>query len=317
MRVSDANQHASFQRNLNHNYTRMNKYHRQLSSFLEIEKSSDNPLAFSKILNMNDSIYRNEGYNTTINESIGWSNTQDAALKNATESMHRVRDLLLASANDTLGPDEMKANKQEMISEIDGIVDSLNTTYDGRYVFGGQNTTTPPFEVVKDSNGDITEIKYHGTDNNLPREISEGVTVELVTDGSKFMNETTDADGNVDNLNIFVQDLMLAMNNNDHAAISGTAATSDEPATGLIARWDNHLENMVDSRAKIGTTTNRLESAKDRNEAENLQLKEALSEKQDIDLAEKYMEWSTEMVAYQACLSVGTKIMQTSILDYI
>lgn len=317
MRVSDANMHASFQRNISSNMQKINKLSTQLGTFTEIGKSSDNPLVFSKILSINESIAKNEGYNNTINESISWSNQQDAALASATDSMHRVRDLMIASANDTIGPEEMETNKQEMIAEIDNIVDSLNATYDGRYVFGGQNTDRPPFEVIKDDRGDITEIKYHGTADNLPREISNGVSVDLVTDGSLLMNGSTNADGEPDDFNRFVQDLMLAMNTNDKEALSGTSASGDEAATGLLDRMDSHINNMVDTRARVGTTTNRLESAKDRNEAENLQLRESLSEKQDIDVAEKYMEFSNQMLAYQASISIGTKLMQTSILDYV
>lgn len=312
MRVSDANMHASFQRNVNSNMRQLNKYSYQLSSFTEISRSSDNPLAFSKILGMNQSIVKNEGYNQTINESISWTNTQDAALDSATQSMHRIRDLMIASANDTVGPEEMEINKQEMISEIDNIVDSLNATYDGRYVFGGQNTDIPPFEVVKAENGDIESIKYHGTPDNLPREISNGVSVQLTTDGTIFNNSSAD-----DDANSFIKDLMTAMNENDKEALSGTAATGEEPATGLLSRMDSHINNMIDTRAKIGTTANRLESVKERNEAENLQLREDLSELQDIEVAEKYMEFSNQMLAYQASLSVGTKLLQTSILDYI
>lgn len=317
MRVSDANTHASFQRNVNNNMNRLNKLSYQLGTFTEISKSSDDPLAFSKILGMNQAIVKNEGYNKTINESISWCNTQDAALDSATESMHRIRDLMIASANDTTSPEEMEINKQEMISEIESVVDSLNATYDGRYVFGGQNTDIPPFEVVKDENGDISEIKYHGTTDNLPREISSGLTVNLMTDGSVFGNSTVDADGNPDNVNNFIQDLMIAMNNDDKAALSGTSATGEEAATGLIDRMDSHINNIVNTRAKVGTTTNRLEKTKERNEAENLQLREDLSEKQDIDVVEKYIEFSNQMMSYEASLKIGTKLLQTSILDYV
>ena len=317
MRVSDANMHASFQRNVNSNMKQLNKYSNQLSSFTEISRSSDNPLAFAKILGMNQSIVKNEGYNKTIDESISWTNTQDAALDSATQSMHRIRDLMIASANDTVGPEEMEINKQEMIAEIDNVVDSLNASYDGRYVFGGQNTDRPPFEVVKAENGDIEAIKYHGTPDNLPREIANGVSINLTTDGTIFINSSVDADGNPDDANNFIKDLMTAMNENDKEALSGTSASGDESATGLLYRMDNHINNMIDTRAKIGTTSNRLEAAKERNEAENLQLREDLSELQDIDVAEKYMEFSNQMLAYQASLSVGTKLLQTSILDYV
>jgi len=48
-----------------------------------------------------------------------------------------------------------------------------------------------------------------------------------------------------------------------------------------------------------------------------LNLTETLSNKQDVDVAEKYMEYQNQMTAYQATLAMGTKIMQMTILDYI
>ena len=80
---------------------------------------------------------------------------------------------------------------------------------------------------------------------------------------------------------------------------------------------EKHIDNVVRVRTQIGAINNRLEAAKERNEAENLNLKAVLSEKEDIDIAEKYMEYSVMATVYQASLSVGAKILQPSILDYL
>ncbi len=66
-------------------------------------------------------------------------------------------------------------------------------------------------------------------------------------------------------------------------------------------------------RSQIGALYNRLEAASDRNETEKLNLTETLSNKQDIDFVEKYMEFSNQMTAYQSTLAMGTKIMQLTI----
>lgn len=319
MRVSNSTIYTEFNRNMTSNLTRLKKYQEQLNTFSEYSKSSDNPLVFAKIINMNDSISQNENYKSTISDSVAWGKTQDAALDSATESLHRIRQLIESSANGTQGSTEMEANKKEIMSEIGGIVDSLNTNFDGRYIFGGKNTTTLPFEIVKDSNGDITEIKYNGTkdtieadgsvtknNGNLPRVIANGVTVDLISDGRLFLNEKGSG-ASPDNLSSFFSDVIKAVNSDDKEKLSGD----------LLKKIDSHTENFVNIRTQIGTTNNRLESAKERNEYETLNLKEALSEKQDVDVVQKYLEFSNQMMTYQASLSMGTKIMQTSILDYV
>ncbi|MGO2084131.1 flagellar hook-associated protein FlgL [Vagococcus sp.] len=309
MRVSNSMIYNDFNRNVAHNMNKLQKYHNQLSTLKEYNQSSDNPVEFSKILDLNDSVLQNGFYNSTIGDAIAWSNSQDAALSHATDSFHRIRGLLTQAANGTQGVEEQAVTKSEIMSEIEGIVDVLNTNFDGRYVFGGKNTKDAPFEVEKDANGDITGILYNGTENgkaNLPREISRGVSVDLITDGRLFMNETTEGTKSED-LSTFFSEMITALNGNDKDALSGK----------LITKLSDHAENFVDVRSRIGTVSNRLTSAKSRNEMESLNIKQVLSEKQDVDVAEKYMEFANEMVAYQASLSMGTKIMQTSILDYV
>lgn len=318
MRVSNSTTYREFNRNMAINQNRLQKYQNQLNSLTEYSKSSDNPLMFAKIININDSIAQNANYNATIGDSMAWGKTQDSALASATDSLHRIRQLIESSATGTQGKEEMQANKNEIISEIEGIVDSLNTNFDGRYIFGGRNTKTPPFEIVKDGDGNISEIKYHGTkdqvvngvtvakDGNLSREIATGVTVDLISDGRLFMKEEG-TEANPENLSTFFSDIMTALNSDDKGALSGD----------LLAKIDVHTENFVNVRSRIGTVTNRFEAAKERNESENINLKEVLSEKQDVDVIQKYMEYSNQMLAYQASLSMGTKIMQISILDYI
>ncbi|MGX7014711.1 flagellar hook-associated protein FlgL [Vagococcus silagei] len=313
MRVSTSMMYTDFTRNINRNSSKLQKYQNQLSTLNEYSKSSDNPIEFAKIINLTDQISQNKYFNETINDAISWSNSQDGALSNASDSFHRIRQLITSSATGTQGSEEMEANKKEIMSEIEGIVDALNTNFDGRYIFGGQNTKQAPFEVVKNDKGELVEIKYHGTDSkdgqvktNLGREISKGVTIDLITDGNLFINEKgTDADP--DNLSSFFNEVITAINDGDQDALSGP----------LLEKVSIHSENFVNVRSQIGTLSNRLSAAKDRNEMESLNLKQVLSNKQDVDIAEKYMNFSKELISYQASLSMGTKILQTSILDYV
>ena len=60
-----------------------------------------------------------------------------------------------------------------------------------------------------------------------------------------------------------------------------------------------------------------MQAAASRNETEKTNLKTQLSDEQDVDYAEAYMNYQNEMVAYKATLAVGTKILQTTVLDYM
>lgn len=311
MRVTDSLMSKSFLRNLSANTENVMKYQNQLSTLKEVSKPSDDPLKVSKILDLNNSIIQNDQYKTTINDAIQWTNVQDSALSSATESMQRIKTLIQYSANGTLSSEDRQANKAEIESEIHAVVDALNTNFGGRYVFAGMNTTEVPFKIDTDAAGEISGISYHNgvpdsnASGNLSREIAPGVSVELNTDGRAFMNEQGTVDS-PNNLGSFFNDVIKALNTDN-----------TEELSNLLDRADQEIENVVSNRSKTGSIFNRLNATLERNDSEKLNLKTMLSENQDIDLAEKYMEYTMESTAYQAALSMGTKILQTSILDYL
>lgn len=306
MRISSSMVYSDFLSNLSVNSNNVQKTMSQLSSSKQVNKSSDDPLAASQIMNLKDLISQNESDSTTISDSLTWTQTQDSALGDVNTAMLRIKTLIQSSANGTSDSEEFKANKNEIQQNIESIVDSLNTNYGGKYVFAGQNTTTQPFSVEKDENGDITGIKYSGTDDNLSREISKGTTVNLVTDGSQFLDETgTSTDPQ--NLGTFFNDLVTALNKGD------TTSLSDD----IMSKFEGYRQNFVNVRSKLGSLENQLTSAQSRNETENTNLTDSLSNKQDVDVASKYVEYTSQMATYQATLAMGTKVMQTSVMDYM
>jgi len=304
MRVSSNVTYNDFIKNLNRNAVKVQKTLNQLSSLQEVSQSSDNPLLVSKIINLNVSLGKNATYAQEIKDSISWSNTQDGALESVSSSMNRIRTLMQASGTATAGKEEVKANKNEIQQELRSVVAALNTNFDGRYVFAGQATDKAPYEVIEDDNGEVIGIQYNGTSDDLPREIAAGVTVNLVTDGSKMM-----AAGE-EKLDTFVEDLMAALN-------EGEDGNKDQLSGSLMERIDKLSSNFVDNRTHIGAVANRLKAAEARNETEKLSMTQSLSERQDVDVVEKYMEYQNQMLAYKTTMAMGTRIMQTTILDYV
>lgn len=301
MRVTNRSMASQYLRNLNRQTSKVQKFQDQLSSLKEVSRPSDDPLAVSKIIDLNDSIIQNENYLDTINDAIDWTNVQDASLGQASNSLANIRILIQSAATDTMAPEDRQAVKSNILGEMDSFMDSLNTNFGGRYVFSGQNTTTKPFDI----NENIGFTYTSGNTDNLPREVSPGVTVDLLTDGSKLLH--VDGEDGAFEIGTFFNEVLAAIDANDTEALSGR----------LLKNADEAFGNIVDKRADIGAVFNRLESAKGRNETENINLYSMRSNKQDIDLAEKFMEYTMEMTAYNASLQMGTRILQTNILNYL
>lgn len=301
MRITDNMMSTSYLKNLARNQQNVQKYHNQLSSMKEVSKPSDNPLLVSQIMNLKTSISQNEQYQTTIKDAMDWTNMQDASLSKATDSLQRISTLVQSAANGTMTESDRLAVKAEVETEIATFVDSLNTNFGGRYIFGGAKTTTVPFEITKDDEGNMTGITYNGSNTNLSREIASGVDVALKTNGADLM-QTNEGD-----LGEFFSDVLHALETSDTTALGGS----------LLEKANHAVEHTVTFRTEIGAISNRLKSAEARNESQDLNLKEMLSSKEDIDFAEKLMQFNMEQVAYQSSLAMGTKVLQTTILDYL
>lgn len=312
MRVSSKMEYSDFLKNLQISTNKVQKTMNQLSSLKEVNKASDNPLLVAKILDLNVSISQNKTYGQTISDSTLWSQTQDSALDNVSTLMLNIRNLIESSANSgTATPAVYNANRKEISQSISGIVDALNTNYDGRYIFGGTKTQEPPFAVIKDAEGEAVSLEYRGNSDNLQREISDGVNLDLATDGSRLMH--ADGSSGIDKdskseLTEFFSGLIDTLKSGDP-----DRKLSSEYLSGI----DKFTENFTDYRSKIGSIENRLSSASARNKSEKNTLAETLSNKQDVDVAEKYMEYQNQMISYRSTLAMGTKVMQTSILDYL
>ncbi|QIK51626.1 flagellar hook-associated protein 3 [Jeotgalibaca porci] len=298
MRIADNMLTRGYLKNLSVNQQNVQKFHQQLSSMKEVSKPSDNPLLVSQIMELKENIIQNGQYQTTLTDAKDWTDMQDAALSNATDSLMRISTLVQSAANGTMNESDRLVVKAEVETEMQTFVDSLNTNFGGRYIFGGTKTTILPFEITKADDGSITGIQYKGKKQNISREISSGVNLDLMTDGSKLLNSDKMGD-------LFVK-ITDALQKDDVAALSN-----------LLADTTASIDHVVTFRTEIGAISNRLDSALSRNESQDLNLQEMLSSKEDIDIAQKYMQFSMEQVAYQASLQMGTKVLSTTILDYL
>nr|WP_276532361.1 flagellin [Enterococcus italicus] len=125
----------------------------------------------------------------------------------------------------------------------------------------------------------------------------------MPTNGEQVLNNGTDGKG----LSEFFNGILTAVDTGDTSKLSDT----------YLKEIDEYRTNVTNMRTQIGAISNRLQSSSSRNDTQQIQLKESLSENQDVDVVQKYLEYQNQMVAYRATLAMGTKIMQTSILDYL
>ena len=73
----------------------------------------------------------------------------------------------------------------------------------------------------------------------------------------------------------------------------------------------------MNARTSVGAKINRLERRSLELQDEKLNLTQQLADLEDVDVAEVTVDLQSQEVAYRAALSVGAKLMQPSLLDYL
>lgn len=103
-----------------------------------------------------------------------------------------------------------------------------------------------------------------------------------------------------------LQDLIGALGTKDDAVIQTS-----------LAKLDVHLDKVLTVMGELGGKTNRIEFILSRVEENEITFTSLLSKVQDVDMAEAIMYFKNLENIYRASLSVGSKVIQPSLVDFI
>ena len=315
MRVTNKMLSNNFLRDMRSNLNNMNKLQGQMSSGKEIRKPSDDPFKASRIMQMYSDIDANKQYKSNIKDSINWLDTTDTALGQVGNVVGRIEELLVSAGNGAYGVNERTAIKDEINQRIGEISQILNTSFDGKYVFGGTNGTIKPVETTTvDKN---TLLVCDTSNANLKEklfvEVSQGVTMDYNINAAQILNYSEDPTQNLMKLLSGITTHLDAKDPTDPNYASDIKALTSTDLAGI----KGVMTNVLKLRSEVGAKQNRMESAESRNVDLNFNMMEILSRTEDIDITEKTMEYATMQTIYMASLQTSAKVLQPSLLDYL
>lgn len=319
MRITNSMMVSSFLSDMKTNLSNMKSIQSKITSGKEISKPSDDPFKAARSMQLSSAINANKQYNQNIKDVGNYLDVADTALNQSENVLQRVRELLVASGNGAYGTEEKLAIKNEISQKIAELSQSINTNFDGSYVFGGSRGTTKPLN--EDCTYTINNAANKDNELNMIKaklnvEISPGVDITYNVSAADIM-EFNNEQGESVNL----KDLLgKIVNHLDGKSDDGTTpnpnAVSNLIGDDLKGITDS-VNNILKIRAQVGANQNRMDSALSKNEDENFNLTDILSSVEDIDITEKIMEYSTMQTVYMASLQTSAKVIQPSLLDYL
>lgn len=317
-------------RNLNTSYGKMSQLQDQINSGRKFTRASQDPVAAIKGMQYRVQLDKIGQFQRNINEAEAWLDTTDTSLDQVGNALTRIKELVVQAANDTNTSEDRQKIELEIEQIRQQIQDLSNTQLGGKYIFSGTETQTAPFvngalnpELFQtNANGEILDIGgnvYNQTDLNAVPQTKGGTTSEVqieVFDGIKLTVNTNDATPLFNNINNFIQQVQTELKdvNTNGGAISDFL--------GSIANGNNDdlasLQGAVlSARADVGAKMNRVELMVNRLDIHEINVTKQKSENEDTDYAKTITEMATQESIHQAALSVGAKIIQQTLVDFM
>ena len=262
----------------------------QVAGGKRIEKPSDDPLGAERAMRLNDQLESTGAYRTAVDESRSWLDATDSALSSLSEVVQHVRELTLQAANGSTSD----AGRQSIKAQIDQLTEeakhTLNSAYDGRYIFSGTATDTAPYSAA-------TGDAYQGDASPVVRQIGPGVSVQV----------------NVSGDDVLAGLLPTLRTLSAHLAANDTASLGTTDLQAIDAGFDN----LTAKRGLVGAITNRVDAAGGRLDDTTDITTAFLADTQDADLPQALTDLSAQQAALQAALRGGATLIQQSLMDFL
>jgi flagellar hook-associated protein 3 FlgL len=235
----------------------------QISTGARVSRASDDPSAAGRILGLRAQDLRAQTYSRNLDTVMQSLENEHSVLTDASSALTRAQELITQASTGTYNSSSRSALAGEVDSILEQLVSEVNSQTLGRYVFGGDNTTTAPYAVER-RDGKIIAVRYQGSRTDAPSPVSEGVAYSRLVVGDSvfrandrqspvFLGETgAGAGGATSNIR------GMAWLTVSHTATTYNAS-SQVAASATSARQDTIIGSHSITIASGGTNTIRLD----------------------------------------------------------
>lgn len=286
--------------NLSRTNSAMEKYQDQAASGKKINKPSDDPVTAVRGMYFRSSLNEIDQYKRNVDDGLSWMTSTDDALDEVNSVLQRVRELTVQGLNGTNDDSARSAIAEEISQLKEHIGEIANTQIAGRYIFAGTDVKNPPYRT---NSGDPSSVKEFRNTNQEKLELQVGQTnnVQINTPGTEVFNKNINGDGGIFGV---LSDIVSKLKSGE--------LTSDS-----LSQLDGQIDNVLTKRSEIGARMNRMELSQSRLEGLVVSTTSLLSNEEDADLSQVIINLKAEENVQRAALSVGARIIQPSLVDFL
>jgi flagellar hook-associated protein 3 FlgL len=296
-RVTQSILNQNMLNNLQKNNRAMEKYQNQITSGKKVTKPSDNPVTVVRGMTFRSSLNDIDQYKRNADDGLAWMTTTDDALNEVTSVMQRVRELTVKGLNETNDTNARYAIAQEINQLKEHLGEIANSQISGKYIFAGTDTKNPPYDADPTVAGSPFRNTNHET---LELQVGQTNIVQINVSGTNVFNN----DGNGGIFKV-LSDIVSDFN------------SPNTGASGHLDKLDSQIDNVLRERSELGARVNRMELSISRLEGLEVSTTSLISNEEDVDISRAIIDLKSQENVQRAALSVGARIIQTSLVDFL
>ncbi len=292
--------------NIQNNLSTMANLQNEIASGKKISVPSDDPVGLSQLLQLNLEKNNDTQYNNNINEALSEMQTTESSVGNIVDLAQQANQLAVQAANGTNSASQLSAISQQVNGILNQVVSLGNTAFEGKYIFGGFKTDNPPFTVAG------SNITYNGSPSGTaPRqvEIASNTSVPVNINGSDLLGSVTVTAGVPTAGSGLLYDLTkfkIDLQNQNFTSIRAD-----------IGSIQTDQQNILTQQTQLGGRINQLQLTQNRIQDGQVIQDQQISNLQDVNMPQAISDLNFSQTVYQASLSVMSKIMQNSLVNFL
>ena len=258
----------------------------ELSSGLRVASLSDDPVAVAQSTLLGSAIAKDDSFVQSASGETSLMQVTDSTLGDVVTQVTTALSVAVSGNNGTENASNIASIAQQLSGIRDQVLSLANTSYQGQYLFGGSQGSTPPFTL--DTTTNPATAAYNGDTNVQYVETPSGQKIQVNLPGSSVFG--SGSSGVLGALNQLIFDY------------SGDATTATLTVdTGALT---TALGQLSSQRSTLDSSLSRLQSTSTYVQTEESQLTVAQSNLVAADPAAVASQLSQAETQHQALLSV-------------
>lgn len=294
MRVTQSMLSGNMLRNLSNNYGKLGQLQEQINTGKKVTRPSDDPVVAMKGIKYRTELNSVEQFSRNIGEAYNWLDTTDDTFDKVGETLQRANELMVQASSDTSTPEDRKKIDSELQQLREHIQNLANTKIGERYIFSGTKTTTAPFQKETGYDASLEDPAFQ---KSIDIEVFDGINLQVNSTPIKLFKE----------IDQMFEQISTEIN----------AGTTGEQLSAHLTTIDINMNKLLTTRADIGARQNRVELMDSRLQSQEIIATQRMSDNEDIDYEKAIVEMTTQESILRAALSVGARIIQPTLSDFL